>query len=222
MDFYKKDGTLLCADSRKKRTPRPLLSEKSLAVLKAEGHDVSAGSEENYPVQVVKVMDGSEKFYGLGDKTGFLNKRDYEYENWNSDLPQAHNEDFKALYKSIPFLMCLKKDGEAYGVFFDNTFRSNINLGKENTEYFFYTAEEGNLDYYFMVGETLVDVVGSYTYLTGTTPLPQLFTLGYQQSRWGYESADDIKNMNKMLEMFEDNDDVQAVWHNWENADDAE
>ncbi len=30
-------------------------------------------------------------------------------------------------------------------------------------------------------------------------------------------SEDDIKNMNKMLEMFEDNDDVQNVWHNWEN-----
>ncbi len=27
----------------------------------------------------------------------------------------------------------------------------------------------------------------------------------------------DIKNMSKMLEMFEDNDDVQNVWHNWEN-----
>ena len=27
---------------------------------------------------------------------------------------------------------------------------------------------------------------------------------------------DDIKNMEKMLEMFEDNDDVQAVWHNWD------
>ena len=35
-------------------------------------------------------------------------------------------------------------------------------------------------------------------------------------------NEDDIKNMGKMLEMFEDNDDVQAVWHNWENADDAE
>lgn len=34
------------------------------------------------------------------------------------------------------------------------------------------------------------------------------------------ENEDDIKNMCKMLEMFEDNDDVQAVWHNWENADD--
>lgn len=30
---------------------------------------------------------------------------------------------------------------------------------------------------------------------------------------------DDIKNMGKMLEMFEDNDDVQAVWHNWENEE---
>lgn len=54
-------------------------------------------------------MDGDEKFYGLGDKTGFLNKRDYEYENWNSDIPQAHTDSYRALYKSIPFLITLKK-----------------------------------------------------------------------------------------------------------------
>ena len=33
---------------------------------------------------------------------------------------------------------------------------------------------------------------------------------------------DDITAMGKMLDMFEDNDDIQGVWHNWENADDAE
>lgn len=33
---------------------------------------------------------------------------------------------------------------------------------------------------------------------------------------------EDMQAMNKMLEMFEDNDDIQGVWHNWENADDAE
>ncbi len=32
-------------------------------------------------------------------------------------------------------------------------------------------------------------------------------------------NEDDIKNMSKMLEMFEDNDDVQSVWHNWENEE---
>ena len=32
-------------------------------------------------------------------------------------------------------------------------------------------------------------------------------------------SDDDIKNMQKMLDMFEDNDDVQNVWHNWDNGE---
>ena len=192
MDFYNAEGKLLMADYRGERTTKEKVSWMSLEMLEAEGHDISGYLEKPCKYQLVKALDEGDDFYGLGDKSGFLNKKYYEYENWNSDLPQAHNEDFKALYKSIPILMCLKKDGEAYGVFFDNTFRNNINLGKENTEYFFYTTEEGNLDFYFMVGQNLVDVVGSYTYLTGTTPLPQLFTLGYQQSRWGYESAEDI------------------------------
>ncbi|MFR8427820.1 MAG: TIM-barrel domain-containing protein [Roseburia inulinivorans] len=39
------------------------------------------------------------------------------------------------------------------------------------------------------------DIVGGYTYLTGRTPLPQLWTLGYHQSRWGYDSADCIKKV---------------------------
>lgn len=33
------------------------------------------------------------------------------------------------------------------------------------------------------------------------------------------ESEEDIKNMQKMLEMMEDNDDVQNVWHNWQSGE---
>lgn len=193
VDFYR-DGKSICEDYRNGRILRPLLSEKSLEVLKAEGHDVSAGVSGSYPVQTVKKMDGDEKFYGLGDKTGFLNKRDYEYENWNSDIPQAHTDSYRALYKSIPFLITLKKES-VYGIFFDNTYRSYVNLGKENQAYFYYGADAGNLDYYFIAGDTMPDIVGGYTYLTGRTPLPQLWTLGYHQSRWGYDSADCIKKV---------------------------
>jgi transcriptional/translational regulatory protein YebC/TACO1 len=32
-------------------------------------------------------------------------------------------------------------------------------------------------------------------------------------------SADDIKMMNKLLDMLEDNDDVQNVWHSWDTPD---
>ena len=191
VDFYRTDGKLLLADYRGERVKQEKVSWMTLEMLEAEGHDTSNLVDKHVKYQILKQLDAEDDFYGLGDKSGFLNKKHYEYENWNSDLPQAHNEDFKALYKSIPILMCLKKDA-AYGVFFDNTFRNNINLGKENPNYFFYTADDGNLDYYFMAGDTLAEIVGSYTYLTGRTPLPQLWTLGYQQSRWGYESAADI------------------------------
>lgn len=196
VDFYRKDGSVICTDYREKRVLRPSLSEKSLAVLKAEGHDVGNQSTSDYPVQVVKAMEGNEKFYGLGDKTGFLNKRDYEYVNWNSDIPQAHTDDFRSLYKSIPFLITLKENG-AYGLFFDNTYKSYINLGKEKNTYFYYGADAGNLDYYLIAGTHMTEVVSGYTYLTGTTPLPQFWTLGYHQSRWGYDSADVVREIAK-------------------------
>ncbi len=176
------------------RTPLPRLSERSMKILAAEGHDVAKFSDLEYPVQLVMAMDEGDNFYGLGDKSGFLNKKYYEYENWNTDNPQAHTEDFHALYKSVPFLICAKRKG-VYGLFFDNTYRSSFNLGKESADYFFYAAADGNLDLYITGGACMPDVVKGYTYLTGRTPLPQLWTLGYQQSRWGYESADDMREI---------------------------
>lgn len=194
VDFYDADGRLLCEDYRGKRIFCAALTQEENAMLLAEGHETAAAQVHDYPVQVAKVMEGDEKFYGLGDKTGFLNKRSYEYENWNSDIPQAHTEGYKALYKSIPFLITLKENG-VYGIFFDNTYKSYVNLGKESDSYYFYGADAGNLDYYFIAGSRMPDIVTGYTYLTGTTPLPQLWTLGYQQSRWGYLSAEEIRDV---------------------------
>ncbi len=194
VDFYKADGTPLMQEYHGERKKGMELSQKSIRLLESEGHDISKLTGEIYPLMTMMKLDKEDKFYGLGDKSGFLNKRSYEYINWNSDIPQAHNEDYRSLYKSVPFLICLKEQG-VYGVFFDNTFRSCFNLGKESQDYFFYGADDGNLDYYFMGGNSMAEVIGNYTYLTGRTPLPQLWTLGYQQSRWGYECAEDIEEV---------------------------
>lgn len=194
MNFYKADGTLLLADYEGERTFRNDMSELMIKLLESEGHDTSTIGARNYPVQTVKVLPKDMNFYGLGDKTGFLNKREYEYENWNSDIPQAHNEDYRALYKSIPFLIGLTQQS-VFGLFFDNTFHSYINLGKESSDYFYYGADGGNLDYYFLGGESMPEIIKNYTYLTGTTPLPQLWTLGYQQSRWGYACREDFEEL---------------------------
>ena len=191
VDIYDKKGQLLCQDYRGKRKHGEALSEEAQALLKGEGHEVVDRSQQDYPIQVVKTLEPDDCIYGLGDKTGFLNKRGYEYEMWNTDDPSPHVDCFKSLYKSIPFYITLKKNG-VYGIFFDNTYKSYFNLGKEQQDYCFFAAEKGNLDYYFIGGKSMPQVVENYTYLTGRTPLPQLFSLGYQQSRWGYESAEEV------------------------------
>lgn len=162
------------------------------SIVRAEGHEVSSvNSEDSSYYEIVNALDTDEHFYGLGDKTGFLDKRGYEYDNWNYDEPRPHIESFTNLYKSIPVLLGLKQ-GHAYGLFFDNTYRSHFDLGKENDRYYFYSAADGNLDYYIMGGKDLKAVVSNYTYLTGRTPLPQRWMLGYQQSRWGYSMSQEI------------------------------
>lgn len=194
LDFYDKDGTLLCADYRGNRIPRFQLQDSFIEFIKQEGHDVDMAGSMNYPVQSVKVLDQSDCIYGLGDKTGVLNKRYYEYENWNSDIPDPHEDCFKSLYKSIPFFIILKEKG-LYGIFYDNTFKSYFNFGKENNGYYSFGSDNGNLDYYFIGGSSMQDIVRNYTYLTGRMPLPQKWTLGYHQSRWGYDSEETFRSL---------------------------
>lgn len=194
MDFYDREGRLLCADHRGQRVRKIALSEALLNLMKQEGHDIDAMKNKNDKVQCIKQLDPGDCIYGLGDKTGMLNKRYYEYENWNSDIPDPHEDSFKSLYKSIPFFITLKENG-VYGIFYDNTFKSYFNFGKENECYYTFGSDDGNLDYYFIGGRTMPDIVSGYTSLTGRMPLPQKWTLGYHQSRWGYDSEASFRDL---------------------------
>jgi alpha-glucosidase len=182
VDIYNSSGEILCRDYRGEREPfRRLGANINLA--EEEGHKLEGHQEFN--VYVSKVMEENTYFYGLGERTGSLNKKGYHYRNWNTDDPNPHGETFAQLYKAIPFLITIK-DENAFGIFFDNHFESHFDMGKENSNYYYFGAVDGNLDYYFMYGPTVKEVVNEYTDLTGKTPLPQLWTLGYQQCRWSY------------------------------------
>lgn len=195
IDFYNKDYKLLCADYRGQRVQKTALSQEELQLAALEGHNINESTDE-LSIEIIKTMDGEEAFYGLGDKTGFLNKRGYEYEMWNSDIPDPQVDSFKSLYKSIPFFITLKKN-DVFGIFFDNTYRTYFDMGKESDDYYYFGAKDGSLDYYFIGGSTIADIVEGYTYLTGKTPLPQLWTLGYHQSRWSYESREEVQSIAK-------------------------
>lgn len=201
IDFYDAEGNPLVIDYRGKRQPLPTdMDDEHRKTVMSEGHAVHA--KEVSPaskLEIIKSLAPDEVIYGLGGKTGFLNKRGYEYDNWNSDQPVLHNETQTHLYKSIPVMYGLK-NGHPYGLFFDNTYKSHFDLGKESEHYYFYSAISGNVDYYVMGGHSLKDVVANYVYLTGITPLPQKWMLGYQQSRWGYSVS--AERVEKIAEGF--------------------
>ncbi len=192
VSFLKSDGTVICRDYKGEREAQgaAVISKEAAAQARMEGHVLTDGIKHR-AIEVVKCMEGDEYFYGLGDKYSFLNKKGYDFEMWNSDLPEPHFESMTRLYKSIPFFI-VHREAVNYGIFFDNHHRTYFDLGKENSSYFSFSADDGNLDYYFIYGATMKSVIGGYTYLTGTTPLPQLWTLGYQQSRWSYENRAEL------------------------------
>ena len=132
-------------------------------------------------------------FYGFGERTGFLDKREEKITLWNSDVYAPHNPEIDSLYLSIPFFLSLHK-GIAYGLFFDNTYKTQFDLKSNETEYSF-AGDSGDLVYYFCSGSTPREVIKQYTYLTGTMPLPPKWALGYHQSRYSYKSLQEVEEV---------------------------
>ncbi len=131
-----------------------------------------------------KKLGFDEHFYGLGEKAARLDKRRESFVNWNSDTP-GYTQGRDPIYQTIPFYLGLNK-GVAYGIFFDNSYRSYFDFGHSSQQRVWFGAEGGELNYYFFYGPSLKKIVSRYADLTGHMPLPPLWALGNQQSRWSY------------------------------------
>jgi alpha-glucosidase len=134
--------------------------------------------------RVDRTMPDDEHYFGLGDKAGPLDRRDMAFTNWNTDAFRWQ-ESTDPLYKTIPFFIGLR-EGRAYGIFLDDTWRTWFDFGKSSRDSSAFGAEGGDLDYYFIAGPEPKSVLSRYADLTGKTPLAPLWTLGFQQSRYSY------------------------------------
>lgn len=196
------DGRLLCSDYPGPRRPRTSLSPEEVEQLRSEGHlpPQFMPNADVWPVEVVKSLAPDAVVYGLGDKTGFLNKRHYAYENWNSDDPSPHCDNFQSLYKSINFFMVYSENG-CLGILTDNSYRTRFDFGKEQEDYYFWSHAGGALDYYMIPGKNPKEVLKRYLALTGKSSLQQKWVYGFHQSRWSYfterEVLDTVNTMRK-------------------------
>ena len=130
-----------------------------------------------------KLVD-DEKFIGLGEKTGPLNRRGSAYENWNND-DYAYEIDDDPIYASVPFYMGIHQE-RVYGIFLNNSHRTIFNFGASNDRFSSFGADDGELDYYFFGAASIAAIIEDYTWLTGRIQLPPIWSLGFQQCRWSY------------------------------------
>jgi alpha-glucosidase len=139
-----------------------------------------------------KALPRAEHIFGLGDKTGGLDRRGESFVDWNTDA-YAFTSSTDPIYKSIPFFIGTGGEGGSYGILLDNTWRTWFDFGHREAGITAFGAPDGPIDYYVIAGPSMAEVVRRYTDLTGKPPLPPLWSLGYQQSRYSYASADEVR-----------------------------
>ena len=157
--------------------------------------------EESYEyggniVKMSKVSQDGESYYGLGDKPEHLNLKGKRFQNWVTDS-YSFKKGTDPIYKAIPFYIGLHH-GKAYGIFFDNTFMSFFDFAHERRNVTSFWAQGGEMNYYFIYGPKMEDVVINYTDLTGKPhQLPPLWALGFHQCKWSYYPENKVKEIAK-------------------------
>ena len=138
-----------------------------------------------------------EHYFGLGDKPGPLDRRNEAFTDWNTDA-FGWQETTDPIYKSIPYFIAFHK-GVSAGIFLDNTWRASFDFNKEYRDAYSFGSEGGPLDFYILYGPEPKSVVQTWAWLTGTTPMPPMWSLGYQQSRYSYYPEAEVRRIADRL-----------------------
>ena len=204
--------------------PNAFLTAEGVAVFIPEGFDASAhlpspiflddlkptenipGGWDIVPVfsiedgkSVVRIDVGDADLYGTGEVWGPLRRNGDKNIFWNRDNGAYGAHEGKMLYQTHPWILGLRKDGSAFGIIFDNTWRSELQCDSLVTYY----SDGPACRVVVIQKENPEEVLKALASLSGTMELPPLWALGYQQCRFSYypdtrvkEVADEFRNRN--------------------------
>ncbi len=144
------------------------------------------------------VRDPAERYFGLGEKTGELDRVGRRFRMSNMDAMGYDARTSDPLYKHIPFYITRHGEtGLAFGLFYDTYADCEFDLGAERSNYHglfrSFTTTCGELDYYVIAGPQVADVTRRFTWLTGRPAFLPRWALGYSGSTMSYTDAPDAQ-----------------------------
>jgi len=173
--------------------------------------------------------------FGLGEKGGRHNRRGRDFTLWNTDVlspsetleftagkaPDDPRGDFRSVefdpyYVSIPFFYHQSYPGGSMAAsFMDNGYRGEYEFS-HNEEYRI-IFRGGQYTEYVFAGPDMPAILEAYTWLTGRTALPPIWSLGYHQCRWFEYTQDTVEDV---AQRHRDNDiPCDALWLDIEYMD---
>lgn len=137
-------------------------------------------------------LEERDVIYGLGENVRGINKRGWIYESNCSDEPH-HMEHTRSLYGAHNFFIV---DGRnRFGVFVDAPQKVVFDCGYQKADRLTVTVSEGGFALYILEQESLRGIVREFRRAIGRSYIPPKWAFGYGQSRWGYQCADDIREV---------------------------
>lgn len=156
-----------------------------------------------------------DRFYGMGEKLLGLELSGKQTKFWNTDVfadfhwKEVFDDRPDPLYASIPYLI-IKRGTHWIGLLLDNPHAAFIStgasikigggqmdLGASSERVLAIGAENGEPDLFILVADSLAALTRKFQRLVGNTPLPPAWALGYHQCRWGYQSEQDLRELDK-------------------------
>ena len=177
-------------------TPSPL----RLRVTDATGHELMAETlgPLTWQGRIAHVIarDSTARYFGVGEQPFGLDRSGNVIPFWNTDRGIQVGQ--TPVYSSFPFQVRVK-DGVAFGLLYDNPFKAELDFGARLKGAVAYTAaggiDGGELRYYVFRGPGLDSILARYSRLTGRTPLPPRWALGYHQSRYSYHPDTQVTDL---------------------------
>ena len=151
-------------------------------------------TQEVNPRRIEFKQDVQDHFYGFGSKSLPLDRKGAAFRMWNQAI-YGYKGVEPTLNINIPFFV----NPKGYGLYFDNPWPVQFDLGETDSTHFSYQVEGGSLVMYLIYGPGPAQVLKNYTWLTGRQPMPPQWALGYLQSKYGYQNQEEVLGLADTL-----------------------
>lgn len=146
--------------------------------------------KEGKNIATITIEEGTD-LYGTGEVFGGLSNNGKTVQLWNTDNYAYKREDGRQLYQSHPWIMAVRRDGSAYGILIDNTWKQKITL----TNPIEIESDGPAARIIVIERESPQELVKALAELTGKMEMPPLWALGFQQSRYSYAPDSRVKEI---------------------------